>query len=208
MSPQALRHPFLSQLHDPADEDVSGVPKFDFLDDSLKTTKDVKDAIYQETMEFHHRNPHTMTKEMRERLAKQQPRSLPAGDCAVRTGFEGTVNPQVCFRAHRLSLPPPSSCFSASLTAAHTRDHRRLRRMSSSLTAAPRCLPRSTLSLTRSRTLPTSTAARRCLRHRRRWRTYATIPPHTLLRDPYTLLIVLRSAWPPPSRSSPSLTPF
>eukprot|EP01061_Rhynchopus_euleeides_P042682 TRINITY_DN74458_c0_g1_i1.p1 TRINITY_DN74458_c0_g1~~TRINITY_DN74458_c0_g1_i1.p1 ORF type:complete len:510 (+),score=200.66 TRINITY_DN74458_c0_g1_i1:82-1611(+) len=106
---EALRHPFLRQLHDPADEDVAGVPRFDFSDENMTTIQSVKQAIFNETMEFHHRNPHTMTREMK---AKQQHQPLKAGsdDSAMRTGFEMTVNPQeaeedVEFNADAAKLP-------------------------------------------------------------------------------------------------------
>eukprot|EP01059_Diplonema_ambulator_P011752 TRINITY_DN2178_c3_g1_i1.p1 TRINITY_DN2178_c3_g1~~TRINITY_DN2178_c3_g1_i1.p1 ORF type:complete len:416 (+),score=132.35 TRINITY_DN2178_c3_g1_i1:75-1250(+) len=58
----ALEHPYLEELHDEEDEDVSDVKPFDFDDSAFHTTADVKSAIYDETVAFHRRFPATAPK--------------------------------------------------------------------------------------------------------------------------------------------------
>eukprot|EP00659_Diplonema_papillatum_P018134 gene18134-27928_t len=58
----ALLHPYLAELHDEEDEDTSKVKPFDFDDTKFKTTADVKNAIYEETLAFHARYPSTAVK--------------------------------------------------------------------------------------------------------------------------------------------------
>eukprot|EP01062_Namystynia_karyoxenos_P045093 TRINITY_DN3341_c0_g1_i1.p1 TRINITY_DN3341_c0_g1~~TRINITY_DN3341_c0_g1_i1.p1 ORF type:complete len:399 (+),score=165.29 TRINITY_DN3341_c0_g1_i1:91-1287(+) len=55
-----LEHPYLSELHDPEDEDTSDVRPFDCdYERGLKSLADVKKAIYDETVRFHERFPKT-----------------------------------------------------------------------------------------------------------------------------------------------------
>eukprot|EP01065_Artemidia_motanka_P000285 TRINITY_DN1011_c0_g1_i1.p1 TRINITY_DN1011_c0_g1~~TRINITY_DN1011_c0_g1_i1.p1 ORF type:complete len:429 (+),score=146.86 TRINITY_DN1011_c0_g1_i1:88-1287(+) len=55
-----LEHPYLSELHDPEDEDVSEVKAFDCdYERGLKSLAEVKKAIFDETMKFHERFPKT-----------------------------------------------------------------------------------------------------------------------------------------------------
>ncbi|KAG5493565.1 hypothetical protein JIQ42_01937 [Leishmania sp. Namibia] len=53
---QAMRHPFLEQLHDDADDNVSYAP-FRFDEHEQKTILDVKHAIYDESIRFHKEHP-------------------------------------------------------------------------------------------------------------------------------------------------------
>ncbi|KAG5469762.1 hypothetical protein CUR178_01901 [Leishmania enriettii] len=53
---QAMRHPFLEQLHDDADDNVSYTP-FRFDEHEQKTILDVKHAIYDESIRFHKEHP-------------------------------------------------------------------------------------------------------------------------------------------------------
>ncbi|KAG5495109.1 hypothetical protein JKF63_02162 [Porcisia hertigi] len=56
---QAMRHPFLEQLHDDADDEVSYTP-FHFDEPEQKTVLDVKRAIYAESVRFHRDHPSSM----------------------------------------------------------------------------------------------------------------------------------------------------
>ncbi|CAJ1014574.1 Protein kinase domain/Protein tyrosine kinase, putative [Leishmania shawi] len=49
---QAMRHPFLDQLHDDADDSITYTP-FHFDEQKQKTVLDVKRAIYEESVKFH-----------------------------------------------------------------------------------------------------------------------------------------------------------
>ncbi|CAJ1011717.1 Protein kinase domain/Protein tyrosine kinase, putative [Leishmania naiffi] len=49
---QAMRHPFLNQLHDDADDSITYTP-FHFDEQKQKTVLDVKRAIYEESVKFH-----------------------------------------------------------------------------------------------------------------------------------------------------------
>ncbi|CAJ1013780.1 Protein kinase domain/Protein tyrosine kinase, putative [Leishmania utingensis] len=49
---QAMRHPFLDQLHDDADDSITYTP-FHFDEKKQKTVLDVKRAIYEESVKFH-----------------------------------------------------------------------------------------------------------------------------------------------------------
>eukprot|EP01059_Diplonema_ambulator_P011753 TRINITY_DN2178_c3_g2_i1.p1 TRINITY_DN2178_c3_g2~~TRINITY_DN2178_c3_g2_i1.p1 ORF type:complete len:406 (+),score=133.08 TRINITY_DN2178_c3_g2_i1:28-1218(+) len=65
---KALEHPYLTELHDEEDEDVSGVRLFDFDDSAFKSAADVKAAIYEETLAFHRRNPTTLPPRLRQAM--------------------------------------------------------------------------------------------------------------------------------------------
>ncbi|KPA76588.1 mitogen activated protein kinase putative (MPK11) [Leptomonas pyrrhocoris] len=56
---QAMRHPFLEQLHDDADDNVS-YTLFRFDEHEQKTVLDVKRAIYMESVKFHTEHPSSM----------------------------------------------------------------------------------------------------------------------------------------------------
>ncbi|GET91891.1 mitogen activated protein kinase, putative [Leishmania tarentolae] len=56
---QAMRHPFLEQLHDEADDNLSYTP-FRFDENEQKTIVDVKRAIYEESVKFHNEHPSSM----------------------------------------------------------------------------------------------------------------------------------------------------
>ncbi|KAG5469415.1 hypothetical protein LSCM1_02634 [Leishmania martiniquensis] len=56
---QAMRHPFLEQLHDDADDNVS-YATFRFDESQQKTVVDVKRAIYSESIKFHNEHPSSM----------------------------------------------------------------------------------------------------------------------------------------------------
>lgn len=56
---QAMRHPFLVQLHDDADDNIS-YTLFRFDEKEQKTIVDVKRAIYQESVKFHNEHPSSM----------------------------------------------------------------------------------------------------------------------------------------------------
>ncbi|CBZ29942.1 putative map kinase [Leishmania mexicana MHOM/GT/2001/U1103] len=56
---QAMRHPFLVQLHDDADDNIS-YTLFRFDENEQKTIVDVKRAIYQESVKFHNEHPSSM----------------------------------------------------------------------------------------------------------------------------------------------------
>lgn len=56
---QAMRHPFLEQLHDDADDNVS-YTLFRFDEHEQKTVLDVKRAIYAESVKFHNEHPSSM----------------------------------------------------------------------------------------------------------------------------------------------------
>ncbi|KPI85444.1 mitogen activated protein kinase putative (MPK11) [Leptomonas seymouri] len=56
---QAMRHPFLEQLHDDADDNV-GYTLFRFDEHEQKTVLDVKRAIYMESVKFHNEHPSSM----------------------------------------------------------------------------------------------------------------------------------------------------
>eukprot|EP01064_Diplonema_japonicum_P037502 TRINITY_DN8782_c0_g1_i1.p1 TRINITY_DN8782_c0_g1~~TRINITY_DN8782_c0_g1_i1.p1 ORF type:complete len:535 (+),score=117.95 TRINITY_DN8782_c0_g1_i1:71-1606(+) len=90
---EALCHPFLSALHDEDDEETSDVPVFDFTDENLTNMEAVKSALYNETIEFHKANPHTIPRHLRARL---RPGALQEDTekHEPRTGYEGTLNPQ------------------------------------------------------------------------------------------------------------------
>jgi len=53
---EAMRHPYLASLHDEADENIN-VPLFSFDENHEKTIGEVKRAIYQESVQFHHKFP-------------------------------------------------------------------------------------------------------------------------------------------------------
>eukprot|EP01059_Diplonema_ambulator_P036292 TRINITY_DN9000_c0_g2_i1.p1 TRINITY_DN9000_c0_g2~~TRINITY_DN9000_c0_g2_i1.p1 ORF type:complete len:532 (+),score=138.17 TRINITY_DN9000_c0_g2_i1:68-1597(+) len=105
---EALHHPFLSALHDSDDEDTSDVPVFDFNDNSLTNMGAVKDALFNETVAFHEANPHTYSKHHKER---HRPGALKEDtEEHVRTGYEGTLNPQeaeddAAFESSNASMP-------------------------------------------------------------------------------------------------------
>ncbi|CAG9580718.1 putative mitogen activated protein kinase [Leishmania major strain Friedlin] len=56
---QAMRHPFLEQLHDDADDNLS-YTLFRFDENEQKTIMDVKRAIYKESVKFHNEHPSSM----------------------------------------------------------------------------------------------------------------------------------------------------
>ncbi|CAJ1033481.1 Protein kinase domain/Protein tyrosine kinase/Lipopolysaccharide kinase (Kdo/WaaP) family, putative [Leishmania lindenbergi] len=56
---QAMRHPFLDQLHDDADDNITYTP-FHFDEQKQKTVLDVKRAIYEESVKFHKVHPSSM----------------------------------------------------------------------------------------------------------------------------------------------------
>ncbi|AYU82125.1 mitogen activated protein kinase, putative [Leishmania donovani] len=56
---QAMRHPFLEQLHDDADDNLS-YALFRFDENEQKTIVDVKRAIYEESVKFHNEHPSSM----------------------------------------------------------------------------------------------------------------------------------------------------
>jgi len=61
---QGLEHAYLNELHDPEDEDTSGVQPFDCdYEKGLKSLAEVKKAIYDETVKFHERYPNTKPKQ-------------------------------------------------------------------------------------------------------------------------------------------------
>lgn len=53
---EAMRHPYLSSLHDDADEHIK-IELFTFDENEQKTIGDVKRAIYQESVNFHQAHP-------------------------------------------------------------------------------------------------------------------------------------------------------
>lgn len=55
---EALRHPYLAQLYDEADEKIE-VPVFSFDENVHKKVDEVKRAIYEESIAFHARHPPT-----------------------------------------------------------------------------------------------------------------------------------------------------
>ena len=67
---RALEHPYLAELHDDEDEDVSSVKPFDFDETKFKNAADVKSAIYEETIAFHRRNPVTVPPRLRAQMQK------------------------------------------------------------------------------------------------------------------------------------------
>lgn len=60
MADKGLEHPYLSELHDPEDEDTSDVKPFDCdYEKKMSSLADVKKAIYDECVSFHERFPKT-----------------------------------------------------------------------------------------------------------------------------------------------------
>jgi len=55
---QAMKHPYLAQLYDEADEKIGGTP-FSFDENKHRTVAEVKKAIMQESIDFHKKYPKT-----------------------------------------------------------------------------------------------------------------------------------------------------
>eukprot|EP01062_Namystynia_karyoxenos_P062063 TRINITY_DN5495_c0_g1_i2.p1 TRINITY_DN5495_c0_g1~~TRINITY_DN5495_c0_g1_i2.p1 ORF type:complete len:571 (+),score=211.95 TRINITY_DN5495_c0_g1_i2:100-1713(+) len=116
----ALEHPFITKYSkDPRyakSLDTSSLPVFDFSDEKLDNLQQVKDALFQETVAFHKKNPDTMTEQQAVAMQTEGlAEAAAAGVGEERTGFEGTVDAGDCrmiedteFRTHGgAELPGP-----------------------------------------------------------------------------------------------------